>query len=146
MPSPTPNPLLAADAALRSRFEDFRRALDRRDEEAYRLALSDFLANLRTWSGAVERVVVPAFLGATDHQELARELRLDLVQLRELTRYVLDQLDSRARMSDVLGLVENLDHRLDAHGRQTREVYAPAAERVLDESAWAALAAALPPG
>jgi len=29
--------LLSAQHALRSRFDDFRRALERRDEEAYRL-------------------------------------------------------------------------------------------------------------
>lgn len=130
---------------MRSRFEDFRRALDRRDEVAYRVALTDFLANLRTWSSAVERTLVPALETTTDRKELSRELRVDLVQLRELTRYVLEQLDSNARLSDVLGLVDNLGRRLDAHGRQTRELYAPAAETCLDDPGWAALAAALPP-
>jgi len=129
--------------ALASRFEDFRRALDRRDETAYRTALADLLARLTEWSEALDRVVVPA-LQRVPRRDLAHELTVDLVQLRELTRHTLKQIEERARLSDVLGLVENLGARLKAHLRQMADVYAPAAEGALNDADRAALAAARP--
>ncbi|HEY4230165.1 MAG TPA: hypothetical protein VGO79_08325, partial [Thermoanaerobaculia bacterium] len=50
----------AAQADLRNRFEDFRQAFGRRDEAAYRLALSDFHERLCDWTAAEERALVPA--------------------------------------------------------------------------------------
>ena len=137
--------LLAAHGALRARLDDFRQALSRRDEAAYRLALADFLANLRRWSAAVEETLSPAIVRmSSPRRDLPRELRLDFVQLRELARHITEQLDTRASMSDVLGMVENLSRRFDAHGAQIRDVYAPAAAEVLDEEAWSRLRAAAP--
>jgi phosphoenolpyruvate carboxylase len=136
--------LTGAGRALASRFDDFRRTLDRRDETAYRTALADLLARLTEWSGALDRVVVPA-LQRVPRRDLAHELTVDLVQLRELTRHTLKQIEERARLSDVLGLVENLGARLTAHLRQMTEVYAPAAEPVLSDADRAALVMARPP-
>ena len=51
--------LLAVQQALRSRFDDFRRALDRRDVEAYRLGLTDFHNCLRRWTEAEEKALCP---------------------------------------------------------------------------------------
>jgi hypothetical protein len=147
VPLPAAPPVLSeAYSALRRRFDDFRQALERRDEAAYRVALSDFLKNLRQWTAAVELTLVPA-LGkiAQPGRDLSRELRLDFVQLRELSRHILEQIEARARLSDVLGLVENLDRRFAAHGLQIAQVYSAAAAESLDESGWTALRAAMPP-
>jgi len=76
--------------------------------------------------------------------DLAREIRLDYVQLRELTRHILEQIENRAPLSDVIGLVENLGRRLAAHGVQIEEVYAPAAAEALDRAGWTALRPAIP--
>ncbi len=81
--------LKAAQQALRGRFDDFRRALERRDEEAYRLGLTDFHACLRRWTEAEEKALLPAILRAGIlGRDPQRELRLEWVQLRELTRYL----------------------------------------------------------
>jgi hypothetical protein len=134
-----------AQSGLQARFDDFRQAFDRRDESAYRVALADFQENLRRWTGATEQILVPAFLRlAAPRADLAREIRLDYVQLRELTRHILEQMENRAPLSDVLGLVENLGRRLAAHGVQIEEVYAPAAADALEESGWTALRPAVP--
>ena len=136
--------LTEAGAGLAARFEDFRGALGRRDEAAYRMALADLLDRLVTWSGALDTFLVPAFERA-GRRDLARELRVDLVQLRELTRNLLQQVDGRARMSDVLGLTENLSNRLAAHRRQMGDVYAPAGGPALTYVDWDAVGAARPP-
>ena len=57
--------LLAVAAGLRSRFDDFRRALDRREDEAGRIALADFHAQLSRWTAAEERVLLPALARAS---------------------------------------------------------------------------------
>ena len=99
--------LNATQAALRSRFDDFHRAFDHRDEAAYRLALADFQDWLFRWTEAEERVLLPALRRAIlPERDPQRELRLEYVQLRELTRHVRMQIESRGRMADLLGLVE----------------------------------------
>jgi hypothetical protein len=134
-----------AQAALRSRFDDFRRAFDRRDEAAYQVALTDFHDHLRRWTLALEQTLLPA-LGAVSapRRDLQREIRLDFVQLRELTRYVLEQISTHAPLADIVGLVENLNRRLSAHESQIQTVYRPAAAAALDEEAWRTLRAARP--
>jgi hypothetical protein len=120
--------LLAAQRRLRARFDDFRRALDRRDRAAQLLALRDFEEHLRRWTRREEEVLVPALAHADlPGRDPRRELRLEYVQLRELTRYLLELVSGTAPMGDILGLVENLDRRLVAHEGEMETVYYPAA-------------------
>ncbi len=129
-----------AQAGLRSRFDDFRQAFERRDEAAYRLALADFHERLRDWTAAEERALVPALrrvgLAGRDPR---RELSLEYVQLRELTRQIRLGIENRAPIADLLGLVENLARRLLAHERGNRDVYYPAAAGALNDEETRAL-------
>ena len=138
--------LLEAQAGLRSRFEDFRRALDRRDEEAYRLGLTDFHDCLRRWTEAQERALLPAILRtAIPGRDPQRELRLEWVQLRELTRYLLSQINDRAPMADILGFTENLERRFAAHEADLVSVYFGAAAPLLTAEERKILLDAAPP-
>jgi len=130
----------AAQASLRSRFDDFRQALQRRDGPAYRLALADFQQALGRWTAEEERHLVPALERAPiAGRDSRRELTLEFVQLRELTRQLRFQIEATAPLSDVLGLVENLSRRFDAHERGVLEVYYPAAATALTAGERAAL-------
>jgi hypothetical protein len=136
---------MAAQGALRSRFDDFRRALDRRDEEAYRLGLADFHLSLRRWTEAEEAALLPAVLRADiAGRDPRRELRLEWVQLRELTRYLLSQVTDRTPIGDILGFVENLERRFKAHESEMESVYYPAAAPVLTPEEWRVLAESAP--
>lgn|SRR5262245_44692436 len=139
--------LLAASQALRSRFEDFRQALDRRDLEAYRFALDDFHRNLVRWTRAEEEALLPAIQRADiiADRNPERELRLQWVQVRELTRYLLEQVNVGAPIGDVLGFAENLERRLAAHLSEMDDVYYPAAAPLLTEKEWRTLSEAAPP-
>jgi hypothetical protein len=138
--------LLSAQRALRSRFEDFRRALERRDAEAYRVALTDFHACLRRWTEAEDKALLPAVLRAkVPGRDPRRELRLEWVQMRELTRYLLEQVSTRAPLSDILGLADNLGRRLAAHETEMEGVYYPAAAPALTAAESAILQEAAPP-
>jgi hypothetical protein len=137
--------LLEAQAGLRSRFDDFRQALDRRDEEAYRLGLTYFHDCLRRWTEAEEGALLPAILRtAIPGRDPQRELRLEWVQLRELTRYLLSQINDRAPMADILGFTENLARRFAAHESDLLDVYYPAAANALTAAEWTILTAAAP--
>ena len=139
------NGLMEAQGALRSRFEDFRRALERRDEEAYRLGLTDFHQTLRRWTEAEEAALLPAVLRAgIAGRDPRRELRLEWVQLRELTRYLLSQVTDRAPIADILGFVENLERRFKAHESEMENVYYPAAASLLKSEEWSTLADSAP--
>jgi hypothetical protein len=143
---PSLDGLFAVQASLNGRFEDFRQALSRRDEEAYRLALSDFDACLRRWTNAAESVVVPAAGRAEiPGPDPGRELRVEYVQLRELSRYLLSLVAERAKIADVLGIAENLSRRLAAHGRDLETVYYPACAAIFTPQDWRVLADAAPP-
>ena len=138
--------LLAIQKGLRSRFDDFRQALERRDEAAYRLALTDFHEQLRRWTAAEERVLLPVLARAYfEGRDPQRELRLEYVQIRELTRYLLFQIDEHAPIADVLGLVENLERRLKAHDSEMENVYYPSAAPLLTSEEWRLLTEAAPP-
>jgi hypothetical protein len=138
--------LMAAQGALRSRFEDFRRALDRRDEEAYRLGLADFHDCLRRWTEAQEKALLPAILRAgIPGRDPQRELRLEWVQLRELTRYLLSQINDRAPIADILGFTENLERRFAAHEADLESVYYAAAAPLLTAGELKTLLDAAPP-
>ncbi len=127
--------LRRAQAGLRSRFEDFRRAFDRRDGPAYRFALADFQERLGQWTAAEETALLPALDRApVEGRDARRELRVEFVQIRELTRQARLQLEAGAPMSDVLGLVENLARRFAAHERGLLDVYYPAAAEALEAS------------
>jgi Hemerythrin HHE cation binding domain len=138
--------LLAVQKGLRGRFDDFRRALERREDDACRLALADFHAQLTRWTAAEERVLLPAlsrtYFPGRDPQ---RELRLEYVQIRELTRYLLSQIGERAPLADVLGLVENLERRLAAHESEMEKVYYPSAAPLLTPDEWRLLGDSAPP-
>jgi hypothetical protein len=142
---PTLGGLLAVRQDLRSRFDDFRRALDRRDEAAYRFGLFDFYRCLARWTEAEERALHPALLrSTTGGPGPARELRLECVQLRELARFLTTQLDAHAPIADILGLAENLERRLSAHESEMERVYLSAAVSELTEAEWKVLAEAAP--
>ena len=137
--------LLTPQRRLRARFEDFRAALARRDRAAYALAGRDFEECLRRFTRAEEDVLLPLLSDAAiPGRDARRELRLEYVQLRELSRFLADQIAQDAAMSDVLGLVENLARRLAAHEGDMESVYYPAAAPRLSEADRRALAAAAP--
>jgi hypothetical protein len=138
--------LLAVQKGLRGRFDDFRRALERREDDACRLALADFHAQLTRWTAAEERVLLPALARASfPGRDPQRELRLEYVQIRELTRYLLSQIGERAPLADVLGLVENLERRLAAHESEMEKVYYPSAAPLLTPEEWRLLGDSAPP-
>jgi hypothetical protein len=134
----------AAQRGLRARFDDFRRAFERRDEAAYRLAIADFHDNLARWTEAEERALLPALRrAAIPDRDPQRELSLEYVQLRELTRNIRLGIENRAPLADLLGLIENLSRRFTAHERGNAEVYhlaaadflTPEERRALEEAA-----------
>jgi len=138
--------LLAVQKRLRSRFDDFRHAFDRRDGAAFRLALVDFHDHLRLWTAAEERVLLPALARTSfPGRDPQRELRLEYVQIRELTRYLLSQVAEHAPLADVLGLVENLERRLSAHESEMEKVYYPRAASLLTSEEWLLLTESAPP-
>jgi hypothetical protein len=134
--------LESAQAGIRSRFDDFRRAFDRRDRAAYTLALADFHDWLCRWTEAEQRALLPALRRAKlPGRDAQRELTLEYVQLRELTRFLRTQIEGEGpvALADSLGLADNLGRRLEAHERQNRDVYYPAAAGILDETETRAL-------
>jgi hypothetical protein len=137
--------LVGAQRALRTRFDDFTGAFERRDAPAYRLALADFERNLRRWTAAGEAAILPALRRAPlPDRDTERELRLEYVQVRELTRYLSEQIASAAPLADLLGLIENLERRLAAHETGMESVYYPAAAAALTDGEWQALIEAAP--
>jgi hypothetical protein len=138
--------LLAPQRALRARFDDFRQALERRDRAAYAMALRDFETSLREWTRAEESVLLPVLARTgVPGRDPQRELKLEYVQVRELTRYLLEQVGpGNAPLADILGLVENLERRLAAHESEMERVYYPAAAGLLTDADRRALAAAAP--
>ena len=132
--------LRTAQSGLRSRFDDFRRALERRDGPAYRLGLADFQVALDAWTAAQQRSLLPALdRAAVAGRDGRREITLEFVQLRELTRQLRAQIESGARMADVLGLAENLSRRFAAHEAGVLDVYNPAAVPNLSDAEQRAL-------
>ncbi len=137
--------LLAVQRALRSRFEDFRQALQRNDRAAVEVALIDFEHHLQRWTEAEERALVPALARSRiAGRDAQRELRLEYVQIRELTRYLVRQISEGIRPNDLVGFVENLDRRLKAHESEMERVYYPAAEPILTADEWRTLEEARP--
>jgi hypothetical protein len=138
--------LLAAQRALRSRFDDFQHALRNENRPAMGVAIADFEQHLRRWTEAEENALVPALIRAQiPGRDSRRELRIEYVQIRELTRYIAQQISERLPSMNIIGYVENLDRRLHAHESEMENVYYPAAAPLLTDSEWSLLDAARPP-
>lgn len=124
--------LLAVQRSLRARFDDFRLAAQRLNATAAEIALGDFEKTFTRWTEAEEAILIPALeRERIEGRDVRRELRLEYVQIRELTRFLLRQITSGVRLDDLRGYVENLDRRLRAHESEMAAVYYPAAEKVL---------------
>ena len=137
--------LLEGQRALRDRFDDFAGAMRRNDKTALDVALFDFEQHLRRWTEAEETALIPAVSRVEiPGRDPRRELRLEYVQLRELTNFISRGRADKAQPSELLGYVENLDRRLTAHERENRSVYYPVAAGSLTEEEWAILEAAKP--
>ncbi len=136
--------LLAVQRSLRSRFDEFRLAAQRQNATAAGVALDDFESRFTRWTEAEEQALFPALeRAAIEGRDVRRELRLEYVQIRELTRFVLRQVREGIRLDDLRGYVENLDRRLRAHETEMERVYYPAAQ--LTELERQTLEAARPP-
>ena len=138
--------LLDVQHSLRSRFDEFRTALRRENITAAEIALDDFDKRFRQWSEAEEQALIPALVRAQiPGRDVRRELRLEYVQIRELTRFLLQQIREGIRSSHLTGYVENLERRLVAHESEMTRVYYPAAEQTLTADERRVLEAAQPP-
>jgi hypothetical protein len=137
--------LLAAQRALRSRFDDFKQAFQRANTTAMGVGLRDFEASLVRWTEAEEKALVPAVVRAgIAGRDPQRELRLEYVQIRELTRFLVRQIEEGIPFGELAGYVENLDRRLHAHESEMERVYYPAAAAALHDDEWAVLERARP--
>jgi hypothetical protein len=137
--------LMLAQRALRNRFDDFRQAFSRKDRTALEIALADFERQFRRWTEAEEQALVPAVVRAgIPGRDPHREMRLEYVQIRELTRYLMRQIEEGIRPNDLAGFVDNLDRRLRAHEAEMEKVYYPAAAAMLTKEEWGILLSAQP--
>ena len=137
--------LLEGQRALRDRFDDVAGAMRRNDKTALDVALVDFEQHLRRWTEAEETALITALSRVEiPGRDPRRELRLEYVQLRELTNFIARGRGDKAQPSELVGYLENLNRRLSAHERENRSVYYPAAARSLTEEEWAILEAARP--
>jgi hypothetical protein len=137
--------LLSAQRALRIRFEDFKHALRHENGPAIEVALVDFERHLRRWTETEEKALVPALMRANiPGRDARRELHLEYMQIRELTRYIVQQITEGIRFNQLLGFVDNLDRRLSAHEKEMGQVYYPAAAPILTDEEWQALESARP--
>ncbi|MGZ4807971.1 MAG: hypothetical protein ACXV7D_01460 [Thermoanaerobaculia bacterium] len=137
--------LLTIQRSLRSRFDDFRQAFQRANTTAMGVALRDFEDNFARWTEAGEQALLPALTRANiAGRDPRRELRLEYVQIRELTRFVMRGIAEGMPFRDLAGYVENLERRLRAHESEMAKVYYPAAVSALTEEEWATLEASAP--
>ena len=137
--------LHSAQRALRSRFGDVQRAFRNENRTALEVALTDFEQHLRRWTEAEEKALIPAAVRAEiPGRDARRELRIEYVQVRELTRYLLQEILEGKRPITLAGFVENLDRRLHAHEKEMENVYYPAATPFLTDEEWSVLEAARP--
>jgi len=137
--------LLEGQRALRDRFDDVAGAMRRNDKTALDVALVDFEQHLRRWTEAEETALITALSRVEiPGRDPRRELRLEYVQLRELTNFIARGRADKAQPSELVGYLENLNRRLSAHENENRSVYYPAAAGSLTEEEWAILEAARP--
>jgi len=138
--------LLEAQRAIRSRFDDFKLAFQRANTTAMGIGLRDFESHLVRWTEAEETWLVPAIVRVgVAGRDPKRELRLEYVQIRELTRYLNLQLAEGAPLRDLNGYVENLDRRLRTHESEKERVYYPIAAQSMTDEEWTSLLTARPP-
>jgi hemerythrin HHE cation binding domain-containing protein len=132
----------AVDAALRNRLADEHRSLDERfggflaaatggDAAAAADAIRAFDDGLRRHTALEEETILPpppdgrlaAAADETPQQRLSRELRLEHVQIRELSAMIRRLLEEREDLAGALRLAGNLARRWDAHTtREEREL------------------------
>lgn len=137
--------LLEGQRALRDRFDDLARALRRNDKTALDVALADFEHHLRRWTEAEEKALIPAVARVEiPGRDPRRELRLEYVQIRELTNFLVRNRENKVRPEELVGYLENLDRRLTAHERGNASVYFPVAAGSLTDEEWAVLEAVRP--
>ena len=137
--------LLLGQRALRNRYDDFRQALQRNDRPALSVAIDDFQHQFERWTDAEEKSLLPALIrNSVAGRDARRELLLEYVQIRELTRYLVRQIAEGIRSDELTGFAENLDRRLRAHESEMERVYYPAAAPILTPEEWSALEAARP--
>src|SRR6266851_1175199 len=121
--------LLSAQRALRSRFDDFQRALRGDNRPAIEVALVDFERHLRRWTEAEEKALVPAVVRADiPGRDARRELRLEYMQIGE-----------GILPGNLVVFVDNLDRRLRAHEKEMGQVYYPSAAQALTAEEWSIL-------
>lgn len=123
--------LLAQDHRL---LDDlFGRFLSSPDRESAASAIREFDATLRRHTEHEEEHVFPAAAGGklvarageSDGDRLFRELRLEHVQIRELSGMIVRQLGQAGDTGAVRGLAASLARRWDAHTeREEREAFA----------------------
>jgi hypothetical protein len=136
--------LLDVQRALRARFDEFRLAAQRQNATAAEIALADFEQHFTRWTEAEEQMLIPALERVgIEGRNIRRELRLEYVQIRELTRMILREVSKGIRLDDLRGYIDNLDRRLRAHESDMEHVYYPAAQ--LTEEERKTLEAARPP-
>jgi hypothetical protein len=112
---------------------------------AIEVAIVDFEKHLRRWTDAEEKALVPALMRADiPGRDARRELRLEYMQLRELARYLMQQIHEHIRPMQLAGFVDNLDRRLHAHEKEMGQVYYPKAAPLLTDDEWKVLEAARP--
>jgi hypothetical protein len=112
--------------------ELFGRFLAAQDREAAGRAIGDFDAALRRHTELEEEHLFPAVPGEklssradeSERDRLFRELRLEHVQIRELSGMMVRQLGGSGGAAAVRGLAANLARRWDAHtSREEREAF-----------------------
>lgn len=137
--------LVAGQKALRSRFDELARVIRQNDPTAADVALNDFERHLLRWTEAEENALLPAIVRTyIAGRDPRRELRLEFVQLRELTHFLQRQRGDRVRLPDLLGYLDNLNRRLTAHEREMASVYYPVAASTLTDAEWEILEKARP--
>lgn len=130
------------------RLDDlFGRFLASPDRESALRAIGEFDAALRAHTRLEEERVFPAppegkltaRISESGREQLFRELRLEHVQIRELSGMIVRQLGPEGDPRGVPGLAASLARRWDAHtSKEERDGY-PAALGALDAAAKAAL-------
>jgi hypothetical protein len=133
--------LLAPQRRLRASLAAFRRALEPNDRSAMELCLCEFELGQRRRIELELRVLQPVLARVPfAARDARRELELQYVQLRELTRHLAVRIASNAPLGEIMGFAENLDRRLAAHESELESVYYPAALAALSAEDRRALA------
>jgi hypothetical protein len=134
MDAPLFQRFVAAHRALDELFGSFLAALERQDAEGVTRAMAGFDAALRRHTAEEEEALYPApeggKLAAAPAEgaaaRRARELRLEHVQIRELSGMILRLAADEGDLAGARRLAGNLARRWDAHTtREEREVFRP---------------------